>query len=158
MTKQLKAFTILEVLISLILTSIIISLTYSLFILISKQLVLFETENSAILEYNLFNTTIKYDIENATDFKIENDELHLKNYTETDIIYSVQNQKILRTSQIVSDTFHIHVKSYRFDATDNSFMDIFKLDLNLLNETINANYYLRKDLSKKINNSYFNED
>lgn len=158
MNNQLNAFTILEVLISLILTGIIIALTYSLFLLIGKQLALFEKENSEILEYNIFNTTIKHDIEDSVDFKILDDKLHLIDYKESTIIYYVANQKILRTSQITIDTFDVHVNSFTYESSNESSKNVFKVDLQLLNENVNANYYLQKDFSRKINNTYFHED
>jgi len=55
---KIKAFTILEALISLMLISIIIGLVFALINFMNKQLTEISKENMDELEYNLFNTTI----------------------------------------------------------------------------------------------------
>lgn len=158
--KLLKGFTILEALISLMLISIVISITYSLTNLIGKQLSLFEEENGQILEYNLFNTTIMSDIEKANDFNIDNDILVLKSYDNTEIHYSIEKYHVLRQSAIETDTFKVQVIDYIFvsDGELNPLNKTFRVSLNVLNDTINTNYFLNKNKSEIINNIYFNED
>jgi len=158
--KHFKGFTILETLISLILISIIIGLTYSIFNLIGKQMALLEEEYTQVLQYNLFNTTIKNDIKKSTNYKINNDQLILINYNEANINYSIKNNRILRQNNIKTDTFNINLISYRFfkkNQSDN-YEKTFQVSLLLLNDTINANYFLNKSISEVINTMYFNED
>ncbi len=160
MNKHFKGFTILETLISLILISIIIGLTYSIFNLIGKQMALLEEEYTQVLQYNLFNTTIKNDIKKSTNYKINNDQLILINYNEANINYSIKNNRILRQNNIKTDTFNINLISYRFfkkNQSDN-YEKTFQVSLLLLNDTINANYFLNKSISEVINTMYFNED
>lgn len=158
--KHLKGFTVLEALISLMLMSIIITITYSLFNLIGKQLSLFEEENATVLEYNLFNSTLISDIEKANDFSFSENELFLNYYNETEINYFIKSQYILRQSSVKIDTFKLQVINHAFlnDDTKNNINHTFLVSLNVLNDTIKANYYLKKDQSKIINNIYFNED
>ena len=158
--KHLKGFTILEALISLMLMSIIITLTYSLFNLIGKQLSLFKEENTQVLEYNLFNTTLLNDIEKSHDFRIVDEQLILKNYDNTEINYLVKESTILRGSQINTGTFKVRVLNYEFLEKDTNHEDsnmVFKMSLLVLNDTIGANYFLKKDRSEIINSKYFNE-
>ena len=158
--KQLKGFTILEALISLMLISIIITITYSLSNLMGKQMSLFTEENNQVLEYNLFNTTIMSDIEKSNDFNVNNEVLVLKNYNNTEIRYSINKHEILRQKAVGVDTFKIKVIDYLFLNTDalNPLNKTFRIALNVLNDTINANYFLKKNRSEIINNIYFNED
>ncbi len=160
MNKQLKGFTILEALISLILISIIIGLTYSLFNLIGKQMSLFEKENTQVLQYNLFNATIKSDINKATDFNIFNNELELEFYNKNTITYSVKNNHVLRLKSFKTDTFKVQVIGFKFleNSTLKNSNQTLELTLGLLNDTIQANYFLIKNNSEEINNKYFNED
>lgn len=158
--KKLKGFTILEALISLMLISIIITITYSLSNLIGKQLSLFTEENNQVLEYNLFNTTIISDIEKSNDFNIDNEVLVLKNYNNTEIRYSINKHEVLRQNTVGIYTFKVRVIDYLFLNTDelNPLNKTFRVSLNVLNDTINANYFLNKNRSEIINNIYFNED
>lgn len=157
--KLLKGFTILEALISLMLMSIIIVVTYSLFNLIGKQLSLFNEEHSQVLEYNLFNSTIINDVEKTNDFVIMNDEFILKKYDETEINYTIKKDYILRQNAIKTDTFMVRVINYEFlNNNINPLNKILQIKLNVLNDTINTNYFLSKDNSEIINTMQFNED
>ena len=158
--KHLKGFTILETLITLVLMSVIISITFSLFNLIGKQLSLFEKENTQVLEYNLFNTTLMRDIDKAYDFSYTDSDLVLKFYDESEINYTVNAKYILRHNHIKKDTFKIQVNDFQF-LNDDAKTDInttFLLSLRVLNDTINTNYFLSKNNSETINKDYFNED
>lgn len=158
-TKLLKSFTILEALISLMLMSIIIVVTYSLFNLIGKQLSLFNEEHSQVLEYNLFNSTIINDVEKTNDFVIINDEFILKKYDETEINYAIKKDYILRQNAIKTDTFMVRVINYEFlNNNINPLNKTLQIKLNVLNDTINTNYFLSKDNSEIINTMQFNED
>lgn len=158
--KHLKGFTILEALITLVLMSVIISITFSLFNLIGKQLSLFEKENTQVLEYNLFNTTLMRDINKAHDFSYTDSDLILKFYDESEINYTVNAKYILRHNHIKTDTFKIQVNDFQFlnEGAKTDTNTTFLLSLKVLNDTINTNYFLSKNNSEIINKSYFNED
>lgn len=158
-TKLLKGFTILEALISLMLMSIIIVISYSLFNLIGKQLSLFNEENNQILEYNLFNSIMISDIENANNFDIIDGIIILKKYDETEIKYSIQNDFILRQHLIKTDTFKVQVINHEFINNRHATLNkTLQIKLYVLNDTVNTNYFLNKDNSEVINARYFNED
>ncbi|WP_346882343.1 hypothetical protein [uncultured Algibacter sp.] len=158
--KSLKSFTILEALISLMLMSIIIAVSYALFNLIGKQLSLFNKEHAQVLEYNLFNSAIIRDIENANDYNMINDELILKKYDETQISYIIRNHYILRQNDIKTDTFTLQTINYKLinNTTPNILQKALQIKLNVLQDTITTHYALNKDNSEVINLKYFNED
>jgi competence protein ComGF len=159
MTKHFKAFTILEALISLMLISIIIALSYSLINLIGQQLSLYEKENTQVLEYNLFNTTLKYDIETSTDFDMLNTEqLVLSYYNKQPTTYTFTNKAILREHTVATDTFKIQTNEVTFINQPNSKNSILNINLTLLKDIIHANYIVNKEVSELINNRYSNED
>ncbi|MDO5968990.1 prepilin-type N-terminal cleavage/methylation domain-containing protein [Flavivirga aquimarina] len=156
---HLKGFTILEALISLMLMSIIVTITYSLFNLIGKQLSLFEKENVQVLEYNLFNSALINDIKKANDFSFSDNELSLKYYDGTYIYYSINKRNILRKHTIKTDTFNLQTTDYKLLNEDkNAKTQVLLLSLSVLNDTVNTNYFFKKDRSKMINQKYFSED
>ncbi len=158
--KQLKGFTILETLISLMLMSIIIGITYSLFNLIEKQLSFFKKDNTQILEYNLLNATMMSDIDASCAFNIVDNMLVLKNYDNTEEFYSLNREYVLRQKNAEVDTFKVRVIDYDVlkPAVANSQNTTFQIRLNVLHDTINAFYFLKKSNSEIINSHYFNED
>ena len=157
---KIPAFTLLESLITLMLISIIIALSYTIINLMGKQLSLFEKENTQILEYNLFNSTLINDIDNSIDYKVEDNQLSLKFYDNTSIDYYIKNNMILRDNGINKDTFNIRsVKySHQESVSKKYSKNYLLLQLKLLKDTIATNYYLKKDNAKFINKQLFNED
>ena len=156
--KYVKGFTILEALITLVLMSIVISITFSLINLMGKQLSLFEKENTKITEYNLFNSTLIRDIDQANNFYYYHNDLVLKFYDESKINYTISSEYILRENHIRKDTFKISVDKFEFKQNVANRNVLFLLTLKVLNDTINANYFLNKNNSDIINNRFFNED
>ncbi|GAA3591004.1 hypothetical protein Q4Q39_15745 [Flavivirga amylovorans] len=155
----LKSFTILEALISLALMGIIITLSYTVFNLVEKQMALFQNENRSVLQYNLFNIAIKNDIYNAENFTHDDDQLLLEHYDGSTISYQVLKNLILRHHSIKTDTFKLNVSSHEFSQSDISkpLNKTFKISIEVLGELINTNYYLKKNTASTINSIYFNE-
>ena len=156
---SIPAFTLLESLVTLMLISIIIALTYSLVSLVEKQLVLLEQDNNEILEYNLFNATLINDINNSTNYTLEsnNSSLVLDYYSDAPIIYDMKPDMVLRQTSSSKDTFKIKTvgrqvsKAYENDVG-------LELRLVLLKDTISTHYVLKKDNAHLINKKLFNEN
>ncbi len=149
----------LEALISLILTGIIVALSYSLYTLINKQMALFEKENTEIVNYNLFNTTIVLDINQSNDFRYTEGQLILKYYSNPDVIYNFENTTITRTVKgLNTDKFSVKVIRENFSEFETHQSNQLTVSLRLLNDTINANYFLKMSNSNVINKKLFNED
>lgn len=156
---NIPAFTLLESLITLMLISITIALTYSLINLVEKQLIVLEQENNQVLDYNLFNSALISDIDGSVDSLLENDstKLTLNYYNETSITYNIKTNEVLRQTIGNTDTFKIKTishnlfKPYKTETT-------LQLRLILLKDTINTNYILKTDDASLINKKLFNED
>ncbi len=160
MNRQLKGFTILEALLSLLILSIIISLTYLMFNLFNRQMLLFEKENTQMLQYNLFNKTIKYDMNAANGFEMEGNKLLLKKYDDDDDVgYSFEKMHILRAHYETVDTFRLLVTDYKlFEGEEQEETRRLEVSLKLLEETIVAHYFLSQNNAERINKKYFHED
>ncbi|MCK8480933.1 type II secretion system protein [Psychroserpens algicola] len=157
---NIAAFTLLESLITLMLISIIIALSYALINLIGKQLSVFEKENTQILEYNLFNSTLINDINNAYNYSFDTNHLLLSFYKGDTIDYYIQKKKIIRRHNSTRDSFHISNVAYSFYKSPNTkgSKAYLELKLELLKDTITTNYYLKKSNAERLNNILFNED
>ena len=157
--KTTKAFTMLEALISLILTGIIIALTYSLYTLINKQMTVFEKENTEIINYHLFNTTFLSDINSSNAFNFNDDALVLNRYLKSDVIYNFNSGSITRRVEGMNiDTFKINM--LKKTASTDEVLQSPHLDVvfKLLNDTIKAHYYLKQPPNTLINKQLFHED
>ncbi|MDO5981432.1 hypothetical protein [Flavivirga spongiicola] len=138
---------------------IIITLSYTVFNLIEKQMTLFQNENTGILQYNLFNTTIKNDIYNANNFTQDNNQLLLEYYDGSSINYQVSKHFILRHHDIKTDTFKLRVLSHKFlqNGISKPLDKILQVSIEVLGDSINTNYYLKKNTANTINSVYFND-
>ena len=158
MTK-IRAFTMLEALISLILTGIIIALSYSLFTIVNKQMALFEKENTEIINYNLFNTTLTLDMNQCNGFSFKNHQLTLKNYAKPNITYTFGDTVVTRTVDgLNSDTFQLHVISTTLLEAKTSQQHQLSMTLKLLNDTLTTHYFIKEPISGIINKNLFHED
>lgn len=156
--KRIKAFTMLEALISLILTGIIIALSYSLFALVNKQMALFEKENMSIIEYNLFNSTLANDINNSNNFEYQDNELVLENYAKPQVTYRFETNYIIRALEgHKQDSFKLQVFNRDYKSITPKYNQL-NMSLLLLNDTIQVNYFLTKQNSSVINKKLFHED
>ena len=156
--KLIKAFTMLEALISLILTGIIIALSYSLFTLVNQQMALFEKENTAIIDYNLFHATLANDIHQSNDFEYEDGELILNNYFKPPIRYNFNNKTVSRTvDNGIADPFKIVILDKNYKTMSPKHNEL-RISILLLKDTLELNYFLTKPNSYIINQTLFNED
>ena len=159
MTKQLKGFTITEALLSMLILSIIISLSYLMFNVFNRQMRLFEKENTELLQYNLLNKTIKYDINVAHKFDIENNTIILNKYDDSRVTYRFEKTLILRGKNESVDSFRLTVENYKIlDLETPNKTKRLDLDLIVLNETITNHYFFNESDADRINKKYFNED
>lgn len=157
---KIKAFTLLESLITILLISIIIGLSYGLINLVDKQMTLLQKENVEVLEYNLFNSTLKLDIHKSNAFFIEKNQLNLSNYDNRVISYSFYNEYILRENAVKIDTFMLSNFGFKFNEGIICCPETGQLNLKvkLLLDTINVKYLLHKNSSQLINKRLFNEN
>lgn len=159
MSRFLKSFTLLETLFNLLILSIIISLSYMMINMFNKQMLLFEKESTEILQYNIFNKTIKYDINAANNFSVKNNTLLLKQYNNSSISYKFEKAYILRMRLETLDTFKLKVLDYNiFKNKQTNSTKRLELTVELLNEDIVAYYFLNQNNAEQINKKYFNED
>lgn len=93
---RLKAFTLLELIVTLIISSIVILCTYQFFMIIQKIYTKNERENDALKSYLLFNNLLSNDFENSEmAFVIAGKELFLVKSGDT-VKYKVDKRTTIR--------------------------------------------------------------
>ena len=156
MKTRIKAYTLTEALIAIVLSSIIVVISYALVTSISKQLNMFEKDNEEELMYNLMNATLHYDMNQAHDFYYSTNSISLYSYNNDTINYYFKKKSIVRQTRSKVDSFNIEVLDNEMKVLYN--MNNLKLKLKLFNRELNTSYFVNKDLSKAINKKYFNEN
>lgn len=102
---KLKAFSILELMVAILISGIIISAAFSVFIFSNKQFFKFTAIKTDIRDYFELSSTLKRDFEMAKKVIKKSDEQVEMQLTDKNIIYQFGAKYITRTTTLHTDTF-----------------------------------------------------
>ena len=95
---KLLAYTLLEVLLTLVISSLVIVFTYTTFLFLDKQMVTYQAKTNAYQNYKLAEKTLRRDLYLCDMIKIEENQIDLIYYDETIISYKKEGKQLLRKS------------------------------------------------------------
>lgn len=116
MTIKTKAFSIIEVLITMVIAAIILGVTFTIFTIISERLLDYKNQNQLVNDLNRFTYSFNKDIFDNDELFAIDDELTFKNYNNTVTKYFFEENSIIRDKQDFIDTFKITLKHYQSDT------------------------------------------
>ena len=131
---KLKAFSFLEVLVAIVISGIVISTVYSVYVFTHKQYFKFNAAQSKMRNYFEFSTTINRDFEKAKKvIMLNNYEIELQ-LVEQNINYQFNNEAVIRTVNLNTDTFHFTVNDIEFNLVNElskeKLIDYLKMNIN----------------------------
>ncbi|WP_205511070.1 PulJ/GspJ family protein [Longitalea arenae] len=114
---RLQSFTIIELIMAMLISSVIISMVYYVYILFNHQFSNYREKAGAIDEYLVLQKALQTDIESADAIRAPsaNEMTCSSNAAEQMISYTFSEGFITRSDGAVLDTFHI--KNSGFEAT-----------------------------------------
>jgi prepilin-type N-terminal cleavage/methylation domain-containing protein len=158
-TNYIKAFTILEVVISLALMSIIIAMVYSLYAMLSKQLHVYNDETELVNNYNQLNSLLSRDVHNSNKLVSNAQGLYLLSSKDT-VNYYVNNDNLIRVKNQDIDTFQVIISNFKTVKEDvllgNNIQRI-EATYDLFGEQIDAIYFKDYGVSDNINDIFFTD-
>lgn len=95
---KLMAYTLMEVLLTLVISSLVIVFTYTTFLFIDKQMVTYQTKTNAYQAYKLVEKTLSRDLYLCDTIEVKENQIDLINYDETIISYKKEGSKLVRKS------------------------------------------------------------
>jgi type II secretory pathway pseudopilin PulG len=106
--KKLASFTIIELVITMIITTIVISICYYTYLILDQQFTKYRKRSEAVNEYYLFSYALQRDAERSDGIKttIDNSDILFSN-DDTLIVYSFQSNFVTRDINGKQDTFKI---------------------------------------------------
>lgn len=113
-TKNISGFTLMELIVVMIISSIVISFTYMTFSIFEQSILSKRELENQITSTYLFLNIFKSDLDGSSNIIEDNGELHLLNEKKI-ITYSFNQGKVIRKSEATSDTFQI--KSINHELT-----------------------------------------
>lgn len=114
MTGKLKAFTLLELLIGMIISSLVIAFGYGSYELIYKQFLNYKNVKVQLIQAEQLRSTWTTDMQKAKMVSFNENKLNLSQ--EDDILeYTFLDSMIIRKDKEVSDTFFVAVQNIKCD-------------------------------------------
>lgn len=107
MMQKLKAFTLMELLIGMIISGVLISICYMSYTLINKQYLNYKTIKAELTEVLQFNSVLDRDIANAERMSFIESKLIINRKKKSDLEYNFEASFILRKEGEVTDTFRL---------------------------------------------------
>lgn len=138
--KKISAFTLLELLIGMIISSIVIGFCYAGYSIIYKQYISYNVikrQNTAAME---LNSILNTDIINAASITFDTDKLILNSEEKIKLLYEFKENYILRKDNEVTDTFmlaSVNVSPLYFNESGTLLVAIikeFSFDVDLFGE------------------------
>ena len=157
--KNIPAFTILEMMIVLAISSIIISMVYFTYTMLTKQLYIFSNENIEINNYTTINKQIKNDFFNCVAVKSTKNELVLTMREGNTIQYSVVGKTVQRKTNTTEEKLPVYLFSHNFRNTkpllaNKTYYCTF--DFDVLGEKITCTYSKNLGIKAFINTYFLN--
>lgn len=103
----IKAFTVQELLIGLVISSIIIGMVYTIYVQFNKQLITYSKDQSITMEFNQFRQVLSKDIYYCKDFSFNNDDELELIFSENVFTYKFLKDKIVRKRNNIEDEFQL---------------------------------------------------
>ena len=115
----IPAFSIVEVMISLVIAAIIIGIIFGIFSIVSQQIITFKTQNEYTADYNRLSYSINKAIfENETLSLVDNG-LVFQSYKGEFLYYEKKEDYLVRIASQFTDTFHLGYTDIKLDTVSN---------------------------------------
>ena len=154
---NISAYTILEIIISMVIMSIIIGMTYTIFVMLIRRLDNYDTYTTSTNDYLSLDNTIKrdiylaknmYNLENSLSFFYENDTVN----------YVLKNDKIIRYKRGIPNHFNVTIKSMTCNSSSSLIREkrrTIHIEYQLFNQTFKAIYFKDFGAAQHINTIFF---
>lgn len=109
MNIKLKSYTITELLISMLIISIVVFISYAFFSSLTKQLNAFTETEEKLLEYAYFKNVLKREVFESKEIDLDKERIKLK-CNDREITYVIKNEVVYRMCNSNIDTFFVDVK------------------------------------------------
>lgn len=142
---QIKAFSILEAVVSMAIAAIVIGLAFVIFSIITERLLDYKSQNQLVNDLNRFTYSINKDAFDSDELKVKPDQLVFEGYSGERVTYSIEEKEIIRYKEEFADTFKITLREMAVDSVKSkSGRLVFqKLKLKMLNDSVvvDVNFY-----------------
>lgn len=155
MSRQVKAFTILELLVALAISGIVISIAGMAFSLTTKQFNDYRITSNTIAKAFSLDARLKTDLFNSVNISRNQSTIDIERSNRPGVTYSFHEQFVLRVEDERVDTFRIALTDISFffknEAVDEGTIDELRFNAVVLGDPETFRYYRRYGAERVIN-------
>ncbi|WP_108808719.1 PulJ/GspJ family protein [Aquimarina spinulae] len=155
---RLQAFTMLELVIGMVISSLVITMVYVIYDNLSRQVVVYADQQDDLMTYNQFQNLFSKDVQLSTSIDIDDDKHIVLESANKEIHYFFKTEKIIRKAEAV-DTFNIKVLEVLFDQNEKieEKYQIIKLKIEILGTSFDFFESKEISLASRMNNYLLDE-
>ncbi len=105
---RIKAFSLLEMTLALLLSSIVVAMAVSAYLIVSKKIDLYKHHLSSVEQLSTLQTVMLIDFENAKTILNKNEYLSFLSKDSNEVIYKFDNTVIIRKQAARIDSFFVN--------------------------------------------------
>jgi prepilin-type N-terminal cleavage/methylation domain-containing protein len=151
MNKKLKAFTLMELIVGLIISSVVIAMAATGFRIVDVQFMEYKKTNGRAQQWTTLEYLLQKDVSSCTRLEKLDESTFVTRYTLKDIVYRQNSGAIIRTQDKLTDTFNIGLSKMEISLFNNRGLTekglIQKLELEMKTSEEPQVYYITKKYS-----------
>jgi type II secretory pathway component PulJ len=149
-----KAFTVQELLVGLVVSSLIMGMIYGIYVQLNKQLVTYDLTRQELMVFNQFKQLLASDFALANSIEQTGNTTITFDFSDKEYTYQFLSNVAIRTRENnVKDTFAIAIMDFDLNTNPNSFHTLV-VHTRLMNETIQLYESKEIELASQINKMY----
>ena len=156
--QKLPAFTLIELMITMLISSISFGIIYSGYEIVSKQYQSYKSSNEIIADALYLNVLMASDFSKARNAQKNDDGFQLIDYENKSTIYELSEEYIVRKVSFSTDTFNVPVKNISFlmnnsdVVTEPYWIDEVSFDVNINKQAQTFHYRKQYDAAFLMDN------
>lgn len=140
-----NAFSIVEAMIGMVVTAVILSITFFIFSIVTERMYDFKSQNQLVNDLNRLTYSVNKDIFENQNVVVKENQLIFNRYSGGAIDYQFDEKYILRYQNEFVDTFNIVLKNIQVDSIKSesnkkAFIKL-KFDLSVNDREIDLSFY-----------------
>lgn len=141
----IKAFSLLETIISMAIAAIVIGITFIIFSILTENMISYKKSNENTHDLNRFTYCINKDIFESEKLVFNENPIIFYNYSGETVKYYIENNNVILNKKEFRDTFKIKVKEIIIDSVGNRSkkLNFLKIKIKISSDSImmDLNFY-----------------
>jgi type II secretory pathway component PulJ len=115
----IAAFSIVEIMVSMVITAIVVGLIFGVFTIVSEQIIEFKKENEQTADFNRLSYSLNKAVFDSEKMITRDNGIYFQTYDGDTILYQKEDTYLIRKAQTFTDTFRLELQTMRIDSVYN---------------------------------------